>query len=224
MSRLNIFHFHLADRPKTVNLLDVRRDHLAMELSELVVEFDLGDDIAILADPDELLGENFTILLGSRFDNIVVKTVGRFFTQELMCIFINIALANIIIREVGTHEVICLGTLTADATCLLQSRQIKPLVIFLVDVIVVHGKETRALHVVGVQEEHDGLGIFADIHCIRSNLADAGISALVHELHFHRGRTRIAIRAVLDLDHDVTGIRLSHGHCTESDNERRSNF
>ena len=93
MSRLHVLHFHLADRPKTVNLLDVRRDHLAMELAELVVEFNLGDDIAILANPDELLGEDFAFLLGSRFDDVVIETVCRFFAQELVRIFINIALA-----------------------------------------------------------------------------------------------------------------------------------
>ena len=223
MSRLYVLHFHLADSPETIDLSDVRRNHLAMEFAELVVEFDLGDDIAIFADPDAFLGEDFAFLLGSRFDDVVIETICRFFAQELVRIFIDIALADIIVCEVGAHEVIGLGALSADAAGFLQSREIEPLVVFLVDVIVVHGQETRAFHIIRVKEEHDGLGIFAHVHCIRSNLADTGVTALVHELHFHRGRARVAIRAVLDLDHDVTGIRLSHGHCTESDNERRSN-
>ena len=53
VSSLNILHFHLADCPKIIDLLDVRRDHLAVEFAKLVVEFDLFDDIAILADPDD---------------------------------------------------------------------------------------------------------------------------------------------------------------------------
>ena len=59
-----------------------------------------------------LLGKRF---VGSRFDNVVIETVCRFFAQELVRIFIDIALADIIIREVGTHEVIRLGALAADA-------------------------------------------------------------------------------------------------------------
>ena len=82
VSSLHILHFHLADRPESIHLLDVRGNHLTMEFAELVIELDLGDDIAILADPDELLGENFAILLGCGFDNVVIKTVCRFFAQE----------------------------------------------------------------------------------------------------------------------------------------------
>ena len=224
MARLNVFHFHPANGPEAIDFFDVRRDHLAVELAELVIEFDLGDDIAILADPDELLGEDFSFLLGSRFDDVVIETVCRFFAQELVRIFIDVAFADIIVRKVGTHEVVGLGTLSANAAGLLQSREIEPLVVFLVDVIVVHGQETRAFHVVRVKEEHDGFRVLAHVHRIRSNLTDASVTALVHELHFHRRRTRIAIRAVLDFNHDVTGIRLSHGHRAESDYERRSNF
>ena len=142
-----------------------------------------------------------------------------------MRIFVDIALANIVVSKVRTHEVIRLGALSANAASLLHGRQVKPLVVIFADVIVIHRQEARTLHIVGVTEEHNLLGILTHIHGKRSNLAFALGASLIDECHREFGAASITIRAILDFLHDIAPgqVFCSH-HGTKSHHQNSGLF
>ena len=142
-----------------------------------------------------------------------------------MGVFVDVALAHVVVSEVGSHEVIRLGTLSANAARLFHGGQVKPLVVILVDIVVIDGQESRALHVVGVAEEHNLLGVLAHVHRERGNLAFALGSALVDECHREFGTAGVAIGAVVHFLHDVaTGQSFCAHHGAQCDNNCRGCF
>ena len=136
-----------------------------------------------------------------------------------------IALANVVVSEVETHEVIRLGTLSANTARLFHGGQVKPLVVILVDVVVIDRQESCALHVVGVAEEHNLLGVFAHVHRKRGDLAFALGPALVDESHREFGTAGVAIGAVMHFLHDIAaGQCFCAHHDAQGDNNCRGCF
>ena len=164
MVGLYVFHAHLGDRPEAVNLNHVFNFQRAVQFAELVVVFHLGGNQAVLANPGDFLRKDFVALFRHGFNHPAIDSVHLFFAEELVRVFVDIALAHIVVSEVGTHEVIRLGALSANAARLFHGGQVKPLVVILVDVVVIDRQESRALHVVGVAEEHNLLGVLAHVH------------------------------------------------------------
>ena len=225
MVGLHVFHAHLGDRPEAVNLNHVFDFQRAVQLAELVVVFHLRCNQAVLANPGNFFREDFVALFRNGFHDPAVYAIDFFFAHECMRVFVDVALANVVISEVGAHEVIRLGTLSANTARLFHGGQVKPLVVILVDVVVIDGQESRALHVVGVAEEHNLLGIFAHIHCERGNLAFALGSALVDECHREFGTASVAIGTVVHLLDDIAaGQSFCAHHGAQGDNNCRGCF
>ena len=142
-----------------------------------------------------------------------------------MRIFVDIALANIVVSKVRTHEVIRLGALSTNAASLLHGRQVKPLVVIFADVIVIDCQKACTLHIVGVTEEHNLLGILAHVHGKRGNLAFTLGASLVDKRHRKFGAARIAIGAVLGFLHDIaTGQVFCSHHGTKSHHQNSGLF
>ena len=212
MVRLHVFHAHLGNSPESIDLRDLLHLQETMQFAKLVVIFHLCRNQAILADPRDLLRKDFIVFLGHRFDDPAIHAVHFLFAQERMRIFIDIALAHIVVSEVGTHEVIRLGTLSADAARFLHGGQVKPLVVILADIVVINRQESRTLHIVGITEEHDLLGILAYVHRKRGNLAFTLRTSLVDKRHREFGTARIAIGTVLHLLDDITARKPLRRH------------
>lgn len=106
MLRLHVGHLHLLSRPEAIYLANIGDLKFTMEPPCSIVVLHNYGDVAILANPSDLLTEDISTIFGGGLQLPALVSIDRLLAQILVRILINIATPHIVVGKVAPHEVV----------------------------------------------------------------------------------------------------------------------